>query len=62
VSPMGSFLDHLEEAARELRALRQRERLERAANRADLAKRTASRGPARVARSEPTTVTDLTDS
>jgi hypothetical protein len=48
---MGTFLDHLEDAARERHALEQRERQERAETRADYLKRTASRGPARVLRS-----------
>lgn len=48
---MGTFLDHLEDAAKERQALEQRERQERAETRADYLKRTASRGPARVLRS-----------
>ncbi|CAN5615706.1 hypothetical protein BH23CHL8_BH23CHL8_17680 [soil metagenome] len=48
---MGTFLDHLEDAAKERRALEQRERQDRAETRADYLKRTATRGPARVLRS-----------
>ena len=48
---MGTFLEHLEAVAKESRDLKERERRERAENRADHARRTASRGPARVARS-----------
>ena len=53
MSPMGSFLEHLEETTRDLRALERKERLERAENRAILARRNATRGPAGTARSDP---------
>jgi hypothetical protein len=55
---MGSFLDHLQTATTELRALQRRERLERAETRAEYARRIASRGPAAVARSSPSTRTE----
>lgn len=48
---MGSFLDHLEDAERQRRVLRQREQRERAEIREEYAKRHSSRSHESVARS-----------
>lgn len=50
---MGSFLEHLEDAERQLRSLRQREQRERAEIRAEYVKRNAVRRHESVARSSP---------
>jgi hypothetical protein len=50
---MGSFLDHLEDADKQRRALRQREERERAEIRADYVQRNATRRHESIKRSSP---------
>ncbi len=51
MGPMGSFLDHLEDAERQRRTLGQREQRERAEIRAEYTKRNATRRHESVMRS-----------
>jgi len=53
MAPMGSFLDHLEDAERKRRTLRKREQRERAEIRVEYTKRRAARQDESVKRSSP---------
>lgn len=53
MTPMGSFLDHLEDAERKRRTLRERERREQAEIRVEYTKRQAARAQESIKRSSP---------
>lgn len=53
MAPMGSFLDHLEDAERKRRTLREREHREQAEIRVEYTKRQAARAHESIKRSSP---------